>query len=177
MAAGSCEEHMGDGLLCPAPPGLREQVSVTEERRETRTQKNEITRCYFAIGQICTNRQETASKVILLIQLYSEPSLCEDFSVNFSMHHRSILALLSVNVGDLLWRQRGSFSDTESLSNIGCLNVIFILNKAGIGGTWREGDAFIDEEFVYIYLIEHSLQFMTQAGNTQAGSWARYPCL
>lgn len=150
---------MGDGLLCPAPPGLREHVSVTEERREPRTLKNEIMGCYFAIGQICTNRQKAASKVTLFMQFYSEPSLCEDFSVNLSMLHHSILALLSVYVDDLLWRQRGSFPDTEALGNISCLNVIFILNKTGIGGAWGEGDAFIAyiTRCLYIFILFNTL--------------------
>lgn len=72
------------------------------------------------------------------MRCYSEPSLCKGISVNFSVLHRSILALPSFNVDDLLWRQRGPFSNTESLSNVSCLNVILVLNMTGIGGGWRE---------------------------------------
>lgn len=72
------------------------------------------------------------------MQCFSEPGLCDGTSVNFSVLHRSILALPSLNVDDLLWRPRGPFSNTEPLSNVSCLNVIPVLNKTGIGGGWGE---------------------------------------
>lgn len=80
----------------------------------------------------------TQHLVILFVQCYREPSLCGGTSENFSELRRSILALPSLNVGDLLWRQRGPFSNTESLSDVSCLNVTPVLNKTGIGGAWGE---------------------------------------
>ena len=71
-----------------------------------------------AVSEIYTNEQRVASKRMLSVHFYSEPSLCGGFSVTFSMLHPSILALLSLkNVDALLW-EAVSLTNTGSLSKI-----------------------------------------------------------
>lgn len=53
---------------------------------------------------------------------------CEAFSANFSILYLSILALLSLNFDDLLWRQWGSFPSTESRGNVTYVLVLWLLH-------------------------------------------------